>query len=156
MRGQSEAVGLAIIMALVMGGIIAYATLSGPGPERIDTDAIIAENFAYVLLQSDYDTGDCVDRMTRILDSYTSGIDPCDFAIPLDPTARGGNITEAIESITSQTLDTWGLDYELRLYDSNDPTNIDYEKRCAGFGRSGIAAYTFASPERTLEFAICS
>ena len=156
MGGQSEAIGLAVIMALVMGGIIAYAMLSGPAPERIDTDAIIAENVAYVLLQSDYDTGDCVDRMTRILDRYLSRVDPCDFTVDLDSDAVEGNISRAIEHFTTRTLDVWGLDYELRLYDSNNPNEEHYQVRCPGFERSGLAAYTFGSPERTLEFAICS
>ena len=155
MRGQSEAIGLAVIMALVIGGIVAYAILAGDDAELIDTDAIIAENAAYVLLESDYDTGDCTDRMTRILDRYSARIDPCDFTISLDDEAARGTISRAINHFTSQTLDVWGLEYEVRLYDSSD-LRIHYEKRCPGFGRSGVATYTFGSPERTLEFAICS
>jgi hypothetical protein len=153
MRAQSEAVGLAVIMALVMGGIITYAVFGAQEPERINTDDIIAENYAYVLLQSEYDTGDCTDRMSRILDRYTSGIDPCDFTNTLDDAAINGNISQAIEHFASDTLDVWGLTYEVLIYDSN---KIYYEDRCPGYSRSGVGAYTLTNPDKTLEFAICS
>ena len=153
MRGQSEAIGIAVIMALTIGGIVAYTILAEPEPERIRSETVIAENFAFVLLQSDYDTGDCTDRMTRILDSYLNRLDPCDFRITLDETAVGENISRAITHVTRQTLDVWGLDYELIL---SDASGVRYAERCPGFGRSGVAVYTFGSPERTLEFAICS
>lgn len=157
MRGQSEAVGLAVIMALVIGSILAYAFFAGPDPSLIDTDRILADNFAYVLLQSEYDTGDCTDRMVRILEQYILRVDPCDARRTLTEAESRDNITNAIESITGATIERWGLDYELRITDTTDRSFTHYATdSCPGFSRSGVAVYTFGRPERALEFAICS
>ena len=158
MKAQSETVGIAVIMLLIMGSIIAYAFMSGPGPERMRSEPIIADNFAYVLLQSDYDTGACTDTMTRILDNYLNRRDPCDFSAPALTDAQvRANISSAIRSVTSQSIDEWGYTYELRISDAFDRSVTRFEMGgCPGFERSGIAIYSFGRPERILEFSICS
>lgn len=155
MRGQSEAIGLAIIIALVIGSIIAYAVLQDEPVENNDGDRIIAENFVYVLLSSDYETPCGPQRVWRLLENALDRRDPCNVgASTLTETQVEAAIADVIESVTSESIDRWGYRYDLTL--TNRSGGTPYERTVCGFERSGVASQTLRRTGATMTFALCS
>lgn len=161
MRAQSEAIGLAVIMALVIGGIVAYASFhKAPTPSGPSSNKLIAQNFAYVLLESDANISGCRERITNLVTDALSGATRyrlCGKQIigPGTSMTLPQLANDSISNITKKTLDTWGLTYSLQVYDRNDPSQKLYDVECPGYGHGGVVHYPIG-PNGEIAFTICS
>lgn len=158
MRAQSEAVGLAIIVMLVIGSIIAYAILQGDDtPAVSEADLIIADNFAYTLLYTDVPLS-CADQpLVRVLERLNERVDPCDVRTSLTDAEAEGLAETYIENVTNRTISRWGYGYELSVHPEGEPDDPLYSSDGdCGFSRRGIEPYLFGRPRVQLTFALCS
>lgn len=167
MRAQSEAIGLAVILALVIGGIVAYASFhKAPQSTGPSTDELLADNFAYVLIESDVNVSGCRERLTSLIDDSFSGADSyrCHGTVVVAPGVNRSDrvdtfpelVDHAINNVTRSTIDRWGKTYMLKIYEQSDPTKTIYDRECPSYDHSGVAKYSFGQPTGVVEFAICT